>query len=523
MIGERGDDPGAGETTPQTNEIVAPGAVAPAVAPETVPPETVPPETVPPETVPPETVPPENGPPDSVMAVRAADVAGVPDIALRDAMEFAVGIAAAGQKLRPPLPFPAGLKTFLRFQRLDKTSLPLVRRTVAADDEFRDRLGLVATEELLDEISVVWLKRPDGWQERVVQLHAAARAEAQAEAGDVALRKAERRRDAAEQVAARALAERLAQRDEISREQARREKAEAKASAAVAESETVRRELQQVQRELEKLRSRVIAETERADRGAAEALVAAAQVQSLEQMRDDMLAYRATALLPSSAAEPVAPDNAPAAQALRQAAAATRDLAEALASAAGALASGDTATAHRPTLEDTPMASARGSASSGSRPRPQRRRHIPIPGGVYGDSTAAAEHLLRSPQVVVIVDGYNVAKLGWPQLGLAQQRECCISLLEDLARRFGTDIRVVFDGADVVGASSPRRLIRVQFSPSGVTADDVIRVDVAALPATTPVVVVTNDQAIVADVHAAGANVLSSDVLLRAGGRSAQR
>jgi len=53
-----------------------------------------------------------------------------------------------------------------------------------------------------------------------------------------------------------------------------------------------------------------------------------------------------------------------------------------------------------------------------------------------------------------------------------------------------------------------------------VSADDVIRDEVAALPARTPVVVVTNDQAIVVDVRSAGANVVSSDMMLAVAGRS---
>jgi len=56
-----------------------------------------------------------------------------------------------------------------------------------------------------------------------------------------------------------------------------------------------------------------------------------------------------------------------------------------------------------------------------------------------------------------------------------------------------------------------------------VIADDVIRAEVQALPASTPVVVVTNDQAIVADVRADGANVVASDMLLAIAGRPLQR
>jgi len=135
---------------------------------------------------------------------------------------------------------------------------------------------------------------------------------------------------------------------------------------------------------------------------------------------------------------------------------------------------------------------------------------------VYGDSVAAADHLLRTPEARVIVDGYNVAKLAWPALELVDQRECCIGVLEDLVRRTGADVHVVFDGADVRGASAGRRLVRVEYSPAGISADDVIRSEVAGLPMTTPVVVVTNDQAIVNDVRAAGANSIGSDVFLEA-------
>jgi hypothetical protein len=51
-----------------------------------------------------------------------------------------------------------------------------------------------------------------------------------------------------------------------------------------------------------------------------------------------------------------------------------------------------------------------------------------------------------------------------------------------------------------------------------VSADDVLRAEVAAVDVDRSVVVVTNDRAIIADVAAAGANTVSSDdflVLLR--------
>jgi predicted RNA-binding protein with PIN domain len=80
---------------------------------------------------------------------------------------------------------------------------------------------------------------------------------------------------------------------------------------------------------------------------------------------------------------------------------------------------------------------------------------------VYGSSAAATEHLLRTPRVAVFVDGYNVAKLRWPRLTLDEQRARCIETAEDVARRYGTNVTVVFDGADIPGAvASKRRLVR---------------------------------------------------------------
>ena len=91
-----------------------------------------------------------------------------------------------------------------------------------------------------------------------------------------------------------------------------------------------------------------------------------------------------------------------------------------------------------------------------------------------------------------------------------------LDAIENLARRFGSDITVVFDGADVdrrhapTGAGSSACV----FSPTDVIADDVIRDEVRRLPAARPVVVVTNDQQIVRDVRAMGANTIASEQLL---------
>jgi predicted RNA-binding protein with PIN domain len=85
-----------------------------------------------------------------------------------------------------------------------------------------------------------------------------------------------------------------------------------------------------------------------------------------------------------------------------------------------------------------------------------------------------------------------------------------------MACRYHTSVQVVFDGADVGPVRGERRRrVAVRFSPSTISADDVIREVVADTPSIQPVIVVTNDAAIVRDVRAAGANVVSSEGLLR--------
>ncbi len=137
-------------------------------------------------------------------AVSADSAADVPDGALRPALEFAVGMAAAGAKVRPPLSFPAELKRFLRFHKLPPTALAQVRAAVEGDDDFRKRLGSVVTPDLVDEVGVLWLSRPEGWAEAIAALLPEKVVD-----DETALRREERKRRAAQEAAARASAQLL--------------------------------------------------------------------------------------------------------------------------------------------------------------------------------------------------------------------------------------------------------------------------------------------------------------------------
>lgn len=443
------------------------------------------------------------------------DVREVSDASLRHALEFAVGIASAGSKLRPPLPFPVGLKPFLKMNRIDRAGLAAVRQAVVGDPQFRGQLGAVASIEMADELGVVWLQRRDGWVERVRQLQTQLLERAQDDAELSELRRSERRREAAELVAARAQAEVLRLRGGMERERGRREGAQAALEGATKTAELANQEASRVRNELTKsaARSALLGE----QLGAAQqALVGAQQrILELEQFRDQLLADRANApqqaaMNPSSLGQAAREISqvVRAADALEQAIAATSEVTTLLQRTASML----TASPNHQSASNEP----RQTPTDKRRPL---RRPIAVPGGLLGDSLAVAAHFLRTARVEVVVDGYNLAKQAWPRLALLDQRERCIEVMEDLARRYGCSIIVIFDGADVIGANARRRLVRVAYSPAGVSADDVIREVVARTDDNVPVVVATDDQAIIVSVRAMGANVVTCAQLIAAASR----
>ncbi len=393
---------------------------------------------------------------------------------LRSALEFAVLMAAEGQKFKPPMAYPAGLKKYFRVDRIPTSALASIGRMVEQDDTFRTRIAAGALPELVDPIGKVWLERPDGWQREVERL--AAEADAAGEAADIArqLKKAEKRRDAAEQVAARSRAEIVVLADEVARRDEVIDGLRADVQKLTDEIAGLRAELIDTRNDVRHARDREASALRRLAAAEDETAAAVVARNEAEHVRDDVLADRSIA-------------------------AAERSELARLASAAAALAD------QLATVASPPR---------GGTPDPVRRKPLAMPGGVLGSSAAAAEFLLRSG-ASVLVDGYNVAKQAWPNLDLTGQRVVLLDAIENLVRRFGSDITVVFDGADVLGASADgRRIVRVVFSPEGVIADDVIRDEVRRLPATRQVVVVTNDREIVADTRALGANTMSSDQLI---------
>ena len=133
------------------------------------------------------------------------------------------------------------------------------------------------------------------------------------------------------------------------------------------------------------------------------------------------------------------------------------------------------------------------------------------------DDPALLDQLLQLPLVHLLVDGYNVTKTGYPSLPLEKQRARLLNGLSLLAMHSGAEVTCVFDGKDLDAPvpMAPPRGVRVLFSRSGETADELIRRLVRAEPEGRPVVVVSTDREVADGVRKAGARPVPSSILLR--------
>jgi len=109
----------------------------------------------------------------------------------------------------------------------------------------------------------------------------------------------------------------------------------------------------------------------------------------------------------------------------------------------------------------------------------------------------AAEHLVRVPGMILLVDGYNVSLQAWPDVPIPEQRRRLVDALSAVAARTGVDAQVIFDGAEQPEPRSsglpPRSAVRVRFSPPDVDADEVLIELTEELPPARPVTVATSE------------------------------
>jgi predicted RNA-binding protein with PIN domain len=457
---------------------------------------------------------------------------------------------------------PPALRRYLNFARLTSRSLEAIARVVERDDEFRARVAAAVDEDHVGRAAWLWLSRPDGWQAELADHEAAAAARAADAAEEREERAATRKLAAAHAAAVRSEAEaraRLAELDEARTDLAREREARTTAEARVAELEArvadlttaraeVVRNLKDVESrlvdratEVNAVKSRIRAlEAEARELRSRHGAAAGAGAGAGDGAGDGSAAEvavgpdrppAATGAHPDdeiagpeaapAAAAPVSPDPGAIADEVARAAGGAAALADALGALSRLLVGGRSVSpppAGAPTADDARDA-VMPTVGLAGQPPPPRVRRVPVtlPGGMFDDTVEAAEHLLRTPGAVLVVDGYNVTMEGWPELGAADQRRRLVAALSDLAARTATQVELVFDGAEVEPLSVPspaRQLVRVRFSDPEVEADDVVIDLVGRIPAATPVIVASSDNRVRDGSRRGGANLLHARQLV---------
>lgn len=370
---------------------------------------------------------------------------------------------------------------------------PAAAAAAAADAADRGDLALLA--------SVLWAARPVGsvfGLGALSAVHERRRREWGDAAGtreleqrlaehEEAVRRAEIARRTAEADAARLEA---ALNDERRSRRAREEQAEAEADAA-------RRHAEALEVEVERARAAAGTADDRAGREAR-------RVQALE---DDLRRVRAE-LAEARAARPEESHKRLGADDTRIVAAAadaSRRLAERLDALVGRAGSRSAPQPPRPNHEPPPP-----------RERPLVRRVRPaLPPGLVADSAAGLTAMLRSPGLVLVVDGYNVSQRAWHDSTPSEQRTRLAMALTQLHLRHGCEVTAVFDGDGTEGVPPFRRPgLRVVFSSGDEEADEVVVRLVADLPKRVPVVAVSSDAWVREHAGAQGACVVSAATLL---------
>lgn len=152
-------------------------------------------------------------------------------------------------------------------------------------------------------------------------------------------------------------------------------------------------------------------------------------------------------------------------------------------------------------------------AAGGGPARPGRRQ-IDIPVDL-DDEVELARHVVSSPDVVLLVDGDSVAKMGWPSLPVAQQRDALVSYLADLSSSTGASPDVVFDGRIGEEESLPAsRAVRIRLSTPPTEPAAALDELVDAYPEQWPIAVVTDDDDLARSARDRGAAVLNNGQLL---------
>jgi hypothetical protein len=388
--------------------------------------------------------------------------------ALRPALELAFLVAVFGSRQKPPIGVPTELAPLLRSQKMAPAAVGPLCRAIDGDDAFRQRIAVAADEAAVGRAGVLWLRRPEGWNADLARAVAGEEPPVPVAVDKAMVRRAE-----------------LAERDLRA---ARAELTVMKADLAA--RDRVGRDHDATVRKLERLRSEAEATTAKLHKKLGSTAAEAEKLrQHADEQREQLAAMKAELVAARRELESSLP---------------REELLAALASARSAIDSADEVMARTAKRRATTTGVA-------------NRTPLRLPRGLTISETAGVQHLLGVAEVIVMIDGYNVAKLGWPTEALAVQRDRLNDMCDELVTRHGTDLRIVYDGSAANRATGGRRRrSAIEFTAEGTTADDVIVDRLRALPATQPFVLVTNDAALTRRCERLGATVLRSEMFLAA-------
>ena len=413
-------------------------------------------------------------------AVGAPGVGGLSqrETLVKQALEIALFVAARAEEYDPPVEPPRYLLPFSNFRKPVKRALSAAYRALEEDDEFRRRVAEDLDVEDVGRASWLFLHRPDGWDDELAAIE-----------GDLQERHGEAKQAVEEQRAARRLRDVEADlervRAELSDARAALAREREQRSAAVSNETSLRAEVERSERARGEAESR--AQAAEAARAKAEADLTALGDQ-LDQTR------QALARAETIDVELV-----------------RRAMTEASAAVSAASAALDAALASVPAPDAAP------SARKDRMSAPPSREPVRLPGGVLDDSAEAAEHLVRVPRAVLLVDGYNATHWAWEGIPISEQRDRLIAAACELHVRTGVDVNIVFDGDghDLTEASpTPGQPVRLTFTAEEVEADDVVIERARALPLNLPVIVASNDNRVRQACARAGANLLTVEQLM---------
>ena len=144
------------------------------------------------------------------------------------------------------------------------------------------------------------------------------------------------------------------------------------------------------------------------------------------------------------------------------------------------------------------------------------RRAVEIPDDVASSGgVELARFVVESPEIVLLVDGDGVAKMGWSSRSVAEQREALVSWLADLTASTGASSDVVFDGRTGDDGSLPSsRVVSIRLSTPPTEPVAALDELVDAYPPQFPIAVVTDNTTLQDSAKERGAVALSNAQLL---------